>query len=196
MWPNEPSSSVQVSSLRIRKPKLEQNIIYDLLRLRNQIDLVRKLPVRDRVRLKLKRRMVNTKPRALQENDIFDSFGNCMLYTYSMLLVVSLPRLPRSWPVRLLTGCYWYYCLSIVVAYRASLTAILANPQPRVTIDNLDELASSPIGCGAWGENNKEFFLASTDVSSQKVGTKMETVNDANFAVSQPILQKFQIEQC
>lgn len=171
-------------SVRLRKPKLQQNIIDDLLRLRNQIELVRKLPVRDRVRLKLRRQIVNVKPPVPQENDIFDSFGNCMLYTYSMLLVVSLPRLPRSWPVRLLTGCYWYYCLSIVVVYRASLTAILANPQPRVTIDTLDQLANSPVGCGAWGEKNKEFFLAANDISSQKVGTKMETVNDANFAVS------------
>lgn len=63
--------------------------------------------------------------------EIFDSFGNCILYTYSMLLVVSLPRLPRSWSIRLLTGWYWIYCILVVVAYRASLTAILANPAPR-----------------------------------------------------------------
>lgn len=63
--------------------------------------------------------------------DIFDSFGNCILYTYSMLLVVSLPRLPLSWSIRVLTGWYWIYCILVVVAYRASLTAILANPAPR-----------------------------------------------------------------
>lgn len=62
---------------------------------------------------------------------MFDSFGNCILYTYSMLLVVSLPRLPHSWSIRMLTGWYWIYCVLVVVAYRASLTAILANPAPR-----------------------------------------------------------------
>lgn len=67
----------------------------------------------------------------LVDLDIFDSFGNCLLYTYSMLMVVSLPRLPRSWSVRMLTGWYWTYCILVVVAYRASLTAILANPAPR-----------------------------------------------------------------
>lgn len=65
--------------------------------------------------------------------EIFDNFGNCILYTYSMLLVVSLPRLPSSWSIRLLTGWYWIYCILVVVAYRASLTAILANPAQRYT---------------------------------------------------------------
>lgn len=100
-----------------------------------------------------------------------------------MLLVVSLPRLPRSWPIRVLTGWYWVYCLSIVVAYRASLTAILANPAPRVTIDTLKELANSPITCGVWGEKNKDFFQTSEDETSQKIGTKIEIVNDAEKAV-------------
>lgn len=133
----------------------------------------------------LKKKIIAPKKSIVLEKDIFDSFGNCILYTYSMLLVVSLPRLPRSWPVRLLTGCYWGYCISIVVAYRASLTAILANPTPRVTIDTLDELANSPIKCGAWGEKNKEFFLKSTDDASQKIGGKLESINDPSEAVSE-----------
>lgn len=104
-----------------------------------------------------------------------------------MLLVVSLPRLPKSWPIRLLTGWYWIYCLSIVAAYRASLTAILANPAPRLTIDTLTELANSPIGCGVWGEQNKQFFLTSTDEVSQTIGQKIEIVDDAEVAVSEII---------
>lgn len=118
-----------------------------------------------------------------RRKDIFASFGNCILYTYSMLLVVSLPRLPKSWPIRLLTGWYWAYCLSIVAAYRASLTAILANPAPRLTIDTLKELAYSPITCGVWGERNRDFFQTSADETSQKIGTKTEIINDADKAV-------------
>lgn len=116
--------------------------------------------------------------------DIFHRFGDCILLTYSMLLVVSLPRLPRSWPLRCLTGWYWGYCISIVVAYRASLTAILANPAPRVTIDTLQELATSPIECGVWGEQNKQFFATSTDEVGQKISEKIVIVNDADEAVS------------
>lgn len=56
---------------------------------------------------------------------------NCLLYTYSMLLLVSLPKLPTGWSLRILTGWYWIYCLLVVVAYRSSLTAILARPAPR-----------------------------------------------------------------
>lgn len=58
---------------------------------------------------------------------------NSMLYTYSMLLLVSLPKLPTGWSLRMLTGWYWLYCLLLVVAYRASMTAILARPNPRYT---------------------------------------------------------------
>lgn len=62
---------------------------------------------------------------------LFQDLGNSFLYTFSVLLMVSLPKLPTGWSLRILTGCYWMYCLLVVVAYRASMTAILANPAPR-----------------------------------------------------------------
>lgn len=43
--------------------------------------------------------------------DIFDNFANCLILTYSMLLVVSIPKLPDRWSVRLLTGWWWIYCV-------------------------------------------------------------------------------------
>lgn len=101
-----------------------------------------------------------------------------------MMMYVSLPRFPQKWAVRILTGWYWIYCILIVVAYRASLTAILANPAPRVTIDTLGELATSPIGCGAWGEQNRKFFLTSSDTVAHKIGEKIELINTAEDAVS------------
>lgn len=102
-----------------------------------------------------------------------------------MILVVSLPRLPQKWAVRMLTGWYWIYCILIVVAYRSSLTAILANPAPRLTIDTLKELADSPITCGIpQGEQNRQFFLSSTDEVSQKISEKIEVVKTASDAVS------------
>lgn len=101
-----------------------------------------------------------------------------------MLLLVSLPRLPQKWAIRLLTGWYWIYCILIVVAYRASLTAILANPVPRLTIDTLEELANGPIACGAWGEQNRQFFLTSTDETSRRIGEKIELIANADDAVS------------
>lgn len=54
--------------------------------------------------------------RTVTHKDIFESFGNCILYTYSMLLVVSLPRFPKSWSIRVLTGWYWIYCILVVVS--------------------------------------------------------------------------------
>ena len=116
--------------------------------------------------------------------DFFDDISACILYTYSMLLLVSLPRLPLRWSVRVLTGWWWIYCVLVVVAYRAALTSILANPQPRVTIDTIEVLANSWVKCGAWGEENKNFFTMSSDPATQKVGTKLEHVDDADDAVS------------
>lgn len=119
------------------------------------------------------------------KRDFFDDFAACILYTYSMILVVSLPRLPLRWSVRVLTGWWWIYCILVVVAYRASLTSILANPQPRLTIDTLEVLATSWLKCGAWGEQNKNFFVTSTDPAAQKIGAKLEHVDDADGAVSE-----------
>lgn len=116
--------------------------------------------------------------------DFFDCLSSCILYTYSMILLVSLPRLPLRWSVRVLTGWWWIYSVLVVVAYRASLTSILANPQPRLTIDSLEVLANSWLKCGAWGERNRNFFLMSADPTAQKIGSKIEHVEDANDAVS------------
>lgn len=61
----------------------------------------------------------------------FGELPNSFLYTYGMLLLVSIPKLPTGWSLRVLVGWYWLYCMLVVVSYRASMTAILANPAPR-----------------------------------------------------------------
>jgi len=62
---------------------------------------------------------------------LFSHLENGILYTYGMLLLISLPKFPSGWSLRVLTGWWWIYCILLVVAYRASMTAILANPTPR-----------------------------------------------------------------
>lgn len=62
---------------------------------------------------------------------LFSELENGILYTYGMLLLISLPKFPSGWSLRILTGWWWMYCILLVVAYRASMTAILANPAPR-----------------------------------------------------------------
>lgn len=62
---------------------------------------------------------------------LFEDIGNSILYTYGMLVAVSLPKVPSGWAIRILTGWWWMYCLLVVVAYKASMTAILANPDTR-----------------------------------------------------------------
>ncbi|KOB69888.1 putative chemosensory ionotropic receptor IR68a, partial [Operophtera brumata] len=101
-----------------------------------------------------------------------------ILYTYGMLLVISLPKLPTGWSIRLLTGWYWLYCILLVVSYRASMTAILANPAPRVTIDTLKELVDSKVICSGWGSETKAFFINSLDEIGQKIGERFETIDD------------------
>lgn len=53
----------------------------------------------------------------------------------------------------------------------------------RVTIDTLEQLAESSVGCGGWGEQSKEFFVTSLDITSQKVGRKFEVTYDIDSAV-------------
>lgn len=62
---------------------------------------------------------------------LFDGIGNSLINAYSMLLLVSLPKVPSGWSLRMLTGWWWLYCILVTVAYRASMTAILANPAQR-----------------------------------------------------------------
>ncbi|XP_050502867.1 glutamate receptor ionotropic, delta-1 [Diabrotica virgifera virgifera] len=108
---------------------------------------------------------------------------NSALYTFSMLLLVSLPKLPTGWSLRVLTGWYWLYCLLVVTAYRASMTAILARPSLKVKIDTVEELVESRLTYGGWGEINKEFFKKSTDPSLEIISKNFVTVNDSEDAV-------------
>lgn len=124
------------------------------------------------------------KNRKYFSRDIFDEISTCLIYTYSMILVVSLPRLPNRWATRVLTGWWWIYSLLVVVVYRASLTSILANPQPKLTIDTIEELSSkSWLQIGAWGEQNREFFSNSTDKFSQIIGQKIQDVRQFEDAI-------------
>lgn len=59
---------------------------------------------------------------------LFTEFQNSMLYTYGMLLQVSLPRLPNTWTVRMFIGWWWIYSILVAVIYRASMTATLSHP--------------------------------------------------------------------
>ncbi|XP_026479497.1 uncharacterized protein LOC113385888 [Ctenocephalides felis] len=114
---------------------------------------------------------------------VFGEMVNSILYTFSMLLVVSLPTLPSGWSLRMLTGWYWLYCVLVAVSYRASLTAILANPAPRIRIDTLEQLSKSPISAGGWGDQHKQFFVTSLDEYGRNIGRKFEDVDNATEAV-------------
>lgn len=62
---------------------------------------------------------------------LFTGIQNSILCTYSMLFQVSLPSLPKPWAVRVFIGWWWIYSILVAVAYRASMTATLANPVAR-----------------------------------------------------------------
>lgn len=62
---------------------------------------------------------------------IFQQLINSFLYTFGMIMNVSLPRIPTAWAIRMLMGCWWLYCILVSNTYKASMTAILANPAPR-----------------------------------------------------------------
>lgn len=62
------------------------------------------------------------------------------------------------------------------------MTAILANPAPRVTIDTLQELVDSKVTCGGWGSETKKFFEDSLDDIGHKIGQRFETIDDPNEA--------------
>lgn len=73
----------------------------------------------------------NTMKKEIKGLYLFTEIGNSILYTYSMLFQVSLPNLPSPWAVRVLIGWWWIYSILVAVAYRASMTATLANPVAR-----------------------------------------------------------------
>nr|XP_031828917.1 ionotropic receptor 21a-like isoform X2 [Nomia melanderi] len=114
---------------------------------------------------------------------LFTEIQNSILYTYGMLLQVSLPNLPNPWAVRVFIGWWWVYSILVAVAYRGSMTATLANPVARVTIDTLGQLAKSSIQAGGWNKEDKDFFLISSDFNSQKIGKKFQLIVNEKEAI-------------
>lgn len=49
---------------------------------------------------------------------LFAESQNSFLYTYSMLLQVSLPSLPRAWSLRVFIGWWWIFSILITVTYK------------------------------------------------------------------------------
>lgn len=122
-----------------------------------------------------------------KNEDIFDSYPNCILLTYSMLMYVSLPKIPKNWPLRILTGWYWIYCILITVSYRASFTAILANPAPKITIDTLEELLNSRLTLTVGSEENKKLFDNAFDNILKELGTHTDIIDNIEAVVKQTV---------
>ncbi|KAH8240065.1 hypothetical protein KR032_010800 [Drosophila birchii] len=123
--------------------------------------------------------------------DLFDDYTNCILLTYSMLLYVALPRMPRNWPLRVLTGWYWIYCILLVATYRASFTAILANPAASLAIIPLFSLLifkfsfenciTARIAKGQCAYYDNEFYLRYlrvADDSGSGIGSTLHIMKD------------------
>ncbi|XP_014483347.1 PREDICTED: glutamate receptor ionotropic, NMDA 3A-like isoform X2 [Dinoponera quadriceps] len=113
----------------------------------------------------------------------FTDLQSSLLYTYSMQLQVSLPRLPDAWSMRVLIGWWWIFTILVAVIYRASMTATLANPFVTITIDTLAQLTRASLPIGGWNEESRNFFLASTDPHSQEIGSKFELAENEKEAV-------------
>lgn len=62
---------------------------------------------------------------------LFEELFNSFMYTFSILLLISLPKVPDGWSLRVIIGWYYIYALLVVVSYKASMTSILANPAPK-----------------------------------------------------------------
>ncbi|KAF7989916.1 hypothetical protein HCN44_008590 [Aphidius gifuensis] len=121
----------------------------------------------------------------------FTNIENSILLTYSMLFQVPLPKLPTFWAFRVFIGWWWLYTILVTVSYRASLTAALANPVGRMTIDTLSQLAKSAITVGGWDEDTRELFLASSDDDLQKIGEKFELTTNEEDSIARVAAGKF-----
>ncbi|XP_011309050.1 uncharacterized protein [Fopius arisanus] len=122
--------------------------------------------------------------REMRGLSIFTDMQNSILYTYSMLLQVSLPRMPRPWALRVFIGWWLLYSILVTVAYRASMTATLANPVARITIDTLKQLARSKISLGGWSHEQREIFYSSLDPDLTEIGSRFELTHREDDAVA------------
>lgn len=52
-------------------------------------------------------------------------------------------------------------------------------------------MVDNHITCGGWGEEVKQFFLTSLDISGQKIGLKFEVIYDTDLAVERVAIGEF-----
>lgn len=166
-------------SLCVNSDPAERRKFFRILRKRKEVNDVPEETYRN-VLFRTKLNRMEVEPR---NEDLFNNFANCILLTYSMLMYVCLPRVPNNWPLRVLTGWYWIYCILVTTTYRASFTAILANPAPRITIDTLKELQYSNLKLSVGTKEQKRLFDNAFDESLKVLGTRTTVIDNIEGVV-------------
>ncbi|KAJ8680096.1 hypothetical protein QAD02_015883 [Eretmocerus hayati] len=133
---------------------------------------------------KISVRKSNARPSEWKNLHLFTDPVNSILYTYSMLLQVSLPDLPKAWSLRVFIGWWWIFTILITVFYKASMTASLANAIKRVTIDTIGELVESSLPIASWNEETKDSFSNFSDANLQQLSERHKIVVDEQDAIA------------
>jgi len=101
------------------------------------------------------------------EYKIFSQWDSTIFTSFSIMTQVALHLWPKFWPVRMLIGWYWLFCLLITLAYRGAMVSFLTIPLFEQPIDNLDGLAASGLRIGGWGMELRNLFVQKGTVNEQ-----------------------------
>jgi hypothetical protein len=82
------------------------------------------------------------------EYDIYQSFSNCLISIWAVLLCLSVSVMPRLDPCRVIFLTWLMYCLAVNTVFQAFLTTFLIHPGHEHQIETVEELLSSGLPYG------------------------------------------------
>lgn len=101
------------------------------------------------------------------EHQIFTGRSHVIFTSFSIMSQVALHLWPRFWPVRMFIGWFWMFCLLITLAYRGAMVSFLTIPLFEKPIDNINDLASSGMRLGGWGNELHRLFMQYSSTNGQ-----------------------------
>lgn len=102
----------------------------------------------------------------------FMVWQTCILKSLSVILSVTLPKYPRTSPLRILFITWVYVSLILTTLYQSKLLAILIQPKYEYQISNVDEILSTNMNFGA-NVNVKSLYDATISQTEKEMHDKM-----------------------
>ena len=115
----------------------------------------------------LMRYLSRSLPLTVPQDGTYRSTANCLSISCSVMLGVSVPRLPLSNPLRVIFFFLVVFCMAVNSIFQSYVTSWLVEPGFQHQMDNFEELTESSLN--VFISERDEWYLGNTDIERGRI---------------------------